>query len=154
MHRYFLSLPKPDEQCTHKVIYKEIWVRIMMIEDTIFAWLNTILSNQNVCLLSYNTMEKGLVKSLLDQDDRANKFCPIIWDFARSYRPQGGGTIPPKCQFSVKKSRCYQLLMPKQLISGSWFTGRHRLYFNDSLDSDFRELWFNIVEIMSQYLYL
>ena len=105
MHRYFLSLPKPDEQCTHKVIYKEIWVRIMMIEDTIFAWLNTILSNQNVCLLSYNTMEKGLVKSLLDQDDRANKFCPIIWDFARSYRPQGGWYHTPQMPVLCQKEQ-------------------------------------------------
>ena len=30
-------------------------------------------------------MEECLVKILLDQDDRASKFCPIICDFARSY---------------------------------------------------------------------
>ena len=49
----------------------------MMIEHTIFARSNTILSDQNVCLSSYNVMEEGLVKILLDQDDRANKLCPI-----------------------------------------------------------------------------
>ena len=57
----------------------------MMIEQTIFARSNIILSDQNACLLSYNIMEEGLVKILLDQDDRANKFCPIICVFARSY---------------------------------------------------------------------
>ena len=51
----------------------------------IFARSNTILSDQNASLLSYNVMEEGLVKILLDQDDRANKFCPIICVFARSY---------------------------------------------------------------------
>ena len=49
----------------------------MMIEHTIFA-PNAILSDQNACPLSYNIMEEGLVKILLDQDDRANKFCLII----------------------------------------------------------------------------
>ena len=48
----------------------------MMIEHTIFARSNIILSDQNTCLLSYNIREKGLVKILLVQDDRANKFCP------------------------------------------------------------------------------
>ena len=57
----------------------------MMIEHAIFARSNTILSDQNVFLLSYNIMEQGLVKILLNQDDRANKFCPIIRVFARSY---------------------------------------------------------------------
>ena len=57
----------------------------MMIEQTIFARSNTILSDQNACLLSYNMMEEGLVKILLDLDDRANKFCPIKCVFARSY---------------------------------------------------------------------
>ena len=57
----------------------------MMIGQTIFARSNTILSDQNAFLLSYNIMEEGLVKILLDQDDRANKFCPIICVFARSY---------------------------------------------------------------------
>ena len=57
----------------------------MMIEHTIFARSNTILPDQNFCLLSYNTMEEGLVKILLDQDGRANKFCTIICVFARSY---------------------------------------------------------------------
>ena len=47
---------------------------IIMIEHTIFARSNTILSDQNACLLSYNIMVEGLVKILLDQDDRANKF--------------------------------------------------------------------------------
>ena len=56
-----------------------------MIERTIFAQLHPIFSDQNACLLSYNIMEEGLVKILLDQDDRANKFCPIICVFARSY---------------------------------------------------------------------
>ena len=42
----------------------------MMIEHTIFARSNTILSDQNACLLSYNIMEQGLVNILLDQDDR------------------------------------------------------------------------------------
>ena len=57
----------------------------MMIEHTIFALSNTIFSNQNACLLSYNIMEEGLVEILLDQGDRANKFYPIICVFARSY---------------------------------------------------------------------
>ena len=57
----------------------------MMIEHTIFARSNTILSDQNACLLTYNIIEEVLVKILLDQDDRASKFCPIICDFARSY---------------------------------------------------------------------
>ena len=57
----------------------------IMIERTIFAQSNPIFSDQNACLLSYNIMEEGLVKILLDQDDRANKFCPIICVFARSY---------------------------------------------------------------------
>ena len=57
----------------------------MMVKDLVFARSNTILSDQNACLLSYNIMEEGLVKILLDQDDRANKFCPNISFFARSY---------------------------------------------------------------------
>ena len=56
-----------------------------MIERTIFAQSNPIFSDQNACLLSYNIMEEGLVKILLHQDDRANKICPIIRVFARSY---------------------------------------------------------------------
>ena len=51
----------------------------MMIEHTIFARSKTILSDQNACLLTYNIVEEGLVKILLDQDERANKLCPIIW---------------------------------------------------------------------------
>ena len=43
----------------------------MMIEHTTFARSNTILSDQNACLLSYNIMGEGLVKILLDQDDQA-----------------------------------------------------------------------------------
>ena len=57
----------------------------MMIGQTIFARSNTTLSDQNAFLSSYNIMEEGLVKILLDQDDRANKFCPIICALARSY---------------------------------------------------------------------
>ena len=57
----------------------------MMIEHTIFARSNTILIDQNTCLLSHNITKAGLVKILLDQDHPANKFCPIICDFARSY---------------------------------------------------------------------
>ena len=53
----------------------------MMIEHTIFARSNTILYDQNACSLNYNIMGEGLVKTLLDQDDRANKFCPIICVF-------------------------------------------------------------------------
>ena len=53
-----------------------------MIEHTIFAQSYTIFSDQNASLLSYNIMVEGLVKILLDQDDRANKFCPIICGFA------------------------------------------------------------------------
>ena len=49
----------------------------MMIEHTIFARSNTILSDQNACLLSYNIMEGGLVKILLDHLVRSN--------FVRSY---------------------------------------------------------------------
>ena len=45
-----------------------------MIEHTSFARSNTILSDQNACLLSYNIMEEGLVKTLLDQDYPASKF--------------------------------------------------------------------------------
>ena len=68
-----------------RVIYKEIRVPIMTIEQTIFARSKTILSDQNAFLLSCSIMEEALVKILLDQDDRANKFCPIICVFARSY---------------------------------------------------------------------
>ena len=53
-----------------RVIYKKIWVPIMMIGQTIFARSKSILSDQNVFLLSYNIMEQGLVNILLDQDDR------------------------------------------------------------------------------------
>ena len=56
-----------------------------MIMHTIFARLNTVLSDQNACLLRYNIIEEGLVKILLDPDDRANKFCSITYVFARSY---------------------------------------------------------------------
>ena len=58
----------------------------MMIGQTIFARSSTILSDQNAFLLSYNIMEEGLVKILLDQDDRANKFYPIICVFGRTIR--------------------------------------------------------------------
>ena len=68
-----------------RLIYKEIWVPIMMIEHTIFAPSNTILSVKNACLLSYNSMQEGLVKILPDEDDPANKFCSIICAFSRSY---------------------------------------------------------------------
>ena len=68
-----------------RVIYKEIWVSIMMIEYTIFVRSNTILSDHNACLLTYSIIEEVLVKILLDQDDRARKFCQIICDFPRSY---------------------------------------------------------------------
>ena len=44
-----------------RVIYKEFGVPIMMIEHTIFARSNTILSDQNACLLSYSIMEKDSV---------------------------------------------------------------------------------------------
>ena len=54
----------------------------MMIEHTVFARSNIILSDPDGCLLSYNIKEEGLVKIVLDQDDRANKFCPIICVFA------------------------------------------------------------------------
>ena len=50
-----------------------------------FARSDATLSDQNAFLLSCNIMEEGLVKILLDQDDRANKFCPIICVFAQSY---------------------------------------------------------------------
>ena len=72
-------------QAIYRVIYKKIVVLIMMITHTIFAESNTILFDQNTCLLSYNIMEEDLVQMLLDQDDRANKFCPNICVFARSY---------------------------------------------------------------------
>ena len=51
---------------------------IMMIEHRIFARADAILSDQNACVVSYNIIEESLAKILLDQDDRANKFCPII----------------------------------------------------------------------------
>ena len=57
----------------------------MMMEHTNFARSNTIFTDQNAFLLNYNIMEEGLVKILLDQDDQANKFCPIICVFAQSY---------------------------------------------------------------------
>ena len=56
----------------------------MMIEHSIFARSDAILSDKNACFLSYNIIEKGLAKILIDQDDRENKFCPIICVFARS----------------------------------------------------------------------
>ena len=49
----------------YRVIYKEIWMPIMMIEYTIFARSNTILYDQNACLISYNIKEEGLLKILL-----------------------------------------------------------------------------------------
>ena len=57
----------------------------MMIEHSIFARSDAILYDQNECFLSYNIIKKVLAKILLDQDDRAIKFCPIICVFARSY---------------------------------------------------------------------
>ena len=57
----------------------------MMIEHSIFARSNAILFDQNAFIVSYNIIEEVLAKILLDQDDRANKFCPIICVFARSY---------------------------------------------------------------------
>ena len=68
-----------------RVIYKKILVPITMIEHTICARSNTFLSDQNACLLSYNIIEAGIVKVMLNKDDRANKFCPILCVFARSY---------------------------------------------------------------------
>ena len=56
-----------------------------MIEHTIFARSSAILSEQNARLLSYNIKEEGLVKILLDHDDRENELCQIICGFARSY---------------------------------------------------------------------
>ena len=50
----------------------------MMIEHTFFARSYTILSDQNASLLNYNIMEEGLVKILLNQDDRAKNICPMI----------------------------------------------------------------------------
>ena len=44
-----------------------------MIEHSIFARSDAILSDQNACFLSYNIIEEDLAKILLDQDDRANK---------------------------------------------------------------------------------
>ena len=49
-----------------RVNYKEIWVPIMTIKHTIFARSNIILSNQIPCLLSYNIMEEGIMKIMLD----------------------------------------------------------------------------------------
>ena len=57
----------------------------MMIEHTMFARSNTILSDQNACLLIHDIIEEGLVKILLDQNDGVNKICPIICVLARSY---------------------------------------------------------------------
>ena len=37
-----------------------------------------IIRVSNACFVSYTIIEVGLVKKLSDQDDRANKFCPII----------------------------------------------------------------------------
>ena len=54
----------------------------MMIEHSIFARSNAILSDQNVCQQIRFSGLEDLVKILLDQDDRANKFCPIICVFA------------------------------------------------------------------------
>jgi len=85
IYRYWVFLVCDLSIVIRGVIYKEIWVPIMMIEHTIFARSNTILSDQNTCLLSYTIMEEGLGKLLLDQNDCAIKFCPIICVFARSY---------------------------------------------------------------------
>ena len=57
----------------------------MMIEHTIPARSNDILSDENACSLSYNIIGDGIVKILLDQDDQVNKFCPIICVFVRLY---------------------------------------------------------------------
>ena len=61
-----------------RVIYKEIWVSIIMIEYTIFARSNTILFDQNACLLTYNIMDKGLVKILLNQVEALDSPYPLI----------------------------------------------------------------------------
>ena len=45
------------------------FVLIMMIEHTTFARSDTILSDQSVRILCYNTNEESLVKILLDKDD-------------------------------------------------------------------------------------
>ena len=55
----------------------------MMIEQSIFARSNAILSDQNFCQQIRIVSLEGLVKNLLDKGDRANKFCPIIYVFAR-----------------------------------------------------------------------
>ena len=68
-----------------RVIYKEILVQFMVIEHSIFARSDAILSDQNAFIVSYNIIEEGLAKILLDKDDRASKFCPIICVFTRSY---------------------------------------------------------------------
>ena len=57
----------------------------MMIEQSIFARSDAILSDQNACIVSYHIIEEGVAKILLDQDDRANEFCSIICVFARVY---------------------------------------------------------------------
>ena len=56
----------------------------MMIEHTFFARSYKIFSDQNASLLSYNIMKEGLVKILLDQDDRA-KFFVRSYVFLRDY---------------------------------------------------------------------
>ena len=45
------------------------FVLIMMMEHTTFARSDTILSDQSVRILCYNTNEESLVKILLDKDD-------------------------------------------------------------------------------------
>ena len=57
----------------------------MMIEHTIFARSNTILSDQNECSLNYNIIEEVLVKILLDQDDRASIKMIELAHFVRSF---------------------------------------------------------------------
>ena len=54
------------------VIYKESWLPIMMIEHTIFARSNIILSDQNACLLSHNIMAEGFYENFARSYDRGS----------------------------------------------------------------------------------
>ena len=57
----------------------------MMIEHSIFARSNATLSDQKFCQqIRFGGLEV-LVKIMFDPDDQANKSCPIMCVFARSY---------------------------------------------------------------------
>ena len=126
----------------------------MMIEYTIFAPSNAILYDQNACLLSYNIIiEEGLVKILLDQDDRANKFCAIICVFARSYDQWSTFINDPtyliwnqetslKYYGILSYWNLYRPSYLSQIVYSQWQVGTEGMISKMSSSSDENSYWF------------